>query len=104
MAVENLPERPLRLAIADLESPRQRPRELSHAVVQQRYPDLETHRHADAIDLCQQVIRQIPELIGEHHAIEQRKCTLIGEYSFDHSAVRSRGTCERLRVLHRRHE
>ena len=55
--------------IADREAHRQRPREPHDAMVQERNPGLKRDGHAGAIDLGQNIVRQIGERIGELHAL-----------------------------------
>ncbi len=58
----HLPWRPRTLSDA-----RKSPREFDHAMVEQRDPSLQGHRHARAIDLREDVVRQVRDEIAEHH-------------------------------------
>src|SRR5262249_21134359 len=59
IAMEDSSQEPLALASANLESRRDAPGELDHTVVEKRTPRLETCGHAGAVELDQDVSRQI---------------------------------------------
>src|SRR3954470_14689714 len=54
--IKNLPQNPFADTIAELESMRQSPGELDHPMIEERGPDLETDRHARAIEFGQQIV------------------------------------------------
>ncbi len=68
--MEHALEEPLRLAVANLHAQRQAPRELQHAMVEQRHAGFEAHRHRGTVDLRQDIVRQVGQRIGVHHAVE----------------------------------
>ena len=69
VAIENLSENPFARPVPDLEAKRQLPRELDDTVIEQRNPRLETHTHARAIHLDEDVVGQVADEIEIHRLV-----------------------------------
>ena len=67
-AVENLPQRPFALTVANFHRHRQPPSDSGDAMVEQRNAGFETDRHRRAIDLRQYVVRKVGDAVEQHHA------------------------------------
>src|SRR3954469_17477523 len=106
-AIKNLAQNPFADTIAQLESMRQPPGELDHPMIEERGSDLETHRHARAIEFRQQVVRQVRQLISQHHAVEECDRFRRAEHRLVHMAglvsvdqMRRPLPCRKQRAVH----
>src|SRR5262245_6064374 len=69
--IEHLPQQPFALAATHLESVRKAPRKFHHAMIEDRHAHLECDRHARAIDLSEDVVREIGQSVEILHAVER---------------------------------
>jgi len=107
MAIEDLAQRPLAAALANLDGERQAPGEFHHPVVQQGHARLEADGHAGAIHLHQDVVGEVHDGVAIHHAmgdLPQGRAAIgivesgQGIGSLDHHRLRGSPVREQLRV------
>ena len=71
VAVEDLAQDVLALAVPDLGRHRQPPGKFDDPVVEERHPAFEADRHARAVDLGEDVVGQIGERVEIHHRLAE---------------------------------
>ncbi len=69
--MEDLSQDPFPAAVAYLEPAGKPPRQFHHTVIKNRNTRFETHRHACAIHLGQQIVWQVRSLVRQHHPLHQ---------------------------------
>jgi hypothetical protein len=74
VTVEDLSQEPLPLPVSDFHRQGQSPRQLCDPMVEEWRAGLEADAHRGAIDLVQNVIRQVGERVPEHHAMFGIQC------------------------------
>jgi membrane protein YdbS with pleckstrin-like domain len=71
VAVQHLAQDPLTDAVTNFQIERQSPCELDDSMVKQRNAGFKPNRHASAINLCQDVVRQIGHEVEVHHRVRE---------------------------------